>query len=145
MELFGLIELRVVMLLFIHWRLKLADVHHLLTFFFTKQLLPLFWKSPASSRQLDHNSSRIVVCHSMVDNYDAVLTLQDMCRLLTFFFTEQLLPLFRKILVSSRQPNTVSCRIVEASRIVFCRSTVDNYDDVSTLQDVGRLLMFFFT
>jgi hypothetical protein len=46
--------------------------------------------------------------------------------------------------VSSRQPNMVSCRIVEALRIVFCYSMADNYDDVSTLQDVGRLLMFFF-
>ena len=145
MKLFGLIELRVVTLLFIHWRLKLADVRHLLTFFFTEQFLPLFWKSLASSRQLDHDSSRIVVCRSTADNYNAILTLQDMRRLLMFFFTEQFLPLFRKILVSSRQLNTVSRRIVEASRIVFCHSTVDNYDDVLTLQDVGRLLTFFFT
>jgi hypothetical protein len=57
LELFGLIELRVVTLLFIHWRLKLANVHHLLTFFFTEQFLPLFWKSPASSSQPEHNSS----------------------------------------------------------------------------------------
>jgi hypothetical protein len=87
----------------------------------------------------------MVVCCSTADNYDAVLTLQDMRRLLTFFFTEQFLPLFRKIPVSSRQPNMVSRKIVEALRIVFCRSMADNYDNVLTLQDVGRLLMFFFT